>query len=609
MGTHPGVAPAIASTADQAAGLVRLREALGLPAHYEALDRLLADRFGVSRWVLCLRDEGGAPLAVAGGEPAAQPGGRLVAVKRAGQQAAPAGLPPGRLDDLPCAPFPLPAGADLPVAIPFRFRNRPFGLLLVAGADGGAPPAAGVETLAHFSAAELAPLTFREHAIDQVFEDKALFTAKLEYLTEMGKLASNLDLAVLLNKIMELTMEFACAEVGSLILLENDRPVTKLDWGLPHEALVGLSGSDGEPLLDRALQSHEPLWLESGQFTAPQQLPYRFHTVAILPLRTRDSWVGAIVLVVSAFNPEFHPGKLDGLSAGTALAATALENARLFQVKVERERELRNMEIASDIQQALLPRALPDLPGLGVVGANIAAKMIGGDYYDFFPFEDGTLGLIVADVAGKGVAASLIMTSTRMLIRSIAAPEVPTDEVMRRTNLLLQAEACGSQFVTANYVRLDPRRLRLEVCTAGHEPVLVYRPAEDRFIVAQSRALPLGITASATYTIETMPLQPGDLVFLYTDGIIEAMNQQREQFGVERLLDTIRTAWPDSIETIMRTILTAVDWHSAGMPRHDDTTLVVAEIKAVPATPGDAPGATSMGKALSTTTARDEPEA
>jgi len=120
----------------------------------------------------------------------------------------------------------------------------------------------------------------------------------------------------------------------------------------------------------------------------------------------------------------------------------------------------------------------------------------------------------------------------------------------------------------------------MELCTAGHEPVFVYRPREGRFLGAQSRALPLGITPDAVYTREEMRLEPEDLVFLYTDGVNEAMNREREQFGVQRLQETIRAAYPDAIEAIMRTILTAVDWHSAGMPRHDDTTIVVAQVTA-----------------------------
>ncbi len=151
--------------------------------------------------------------------------------------------------------------------------------------------------------------------------------------------------------------------------------------------------------------------------------------------------------------------------------------------------------------------------------------------------------------------------------------------MIRRTNLMLQAEACGGQFVTANYVRIDPHRLVMEICTAGHEPVIVYRPGEARFLFAESRALPLGITPDAVYTREVIPLEPGDLVFLYTDGVNEAMNKEREQFGIVRLQETIRGAYPDTIEAVMNTILTAVDWHSAGMPRHDDTTIVVAQVR------------------------------
>ncbi len=564
----------------------RLGEALGVQAHYEALDRALCEQFGVERWANCLCGDDGLPLLIAAGGPGS--GGARVVTLHQGAGGEGRHLLPGlRLDDLGSGPQPAgTAAAPYRDVVAYRFRHRAFGALLLTGPGGAAVPPGVLAGLTAFAEGTLAPLCFREHTIEQVFQDKALFSAKLDYLQEMGLLASNLDLKVMLNKIMELTMEFAHAEVGSLVLLEDNQPVTKLDWGLPHEALLALADGAGDPLVVKAIDAVAPLWLEAGAFSVPAHLPYRFQTVALLPLRSRDSWLGMVCLVTSAPNPEFNPGKLDGLTAGLSLAATALENAKLFQVKLERERELRNMEIASDIQQTLLPRAIPNLRGIGVVGTNIAAKMIGGDYYDFFPFADGSLGIIVADVAGKGVAASLIMTSTRMLIRSIAGPDVPVEEVVRRTNALLQAEACGGQFVTANYVRIDPHRLVMEICTAGHEPVFVYRPAEDRFLVARSRALPLGITPDAVYTTETIPLRAEDLIFLYTDGVNETMNRSREQFGLARMQETIRSAYPDAIEAVMKAILTAVDSHSAGMPRHDDTTLVVAQVRPQSLEPG-----------------------
>jgi serine phosphatase RsbU (regulator of sigma subunit) len=573
--------PAPPATAGLDAARHRLAEALGLQPHYAALDRLLVDHFGVARWVNCLTGDDGDPLPVAAGAPGDAPGSRevrlLAEIAGAGRDL----LPGLSLDELPAGVLPLPDGAaPYRLAVVYPFRHRTLGALLIEPADPGATRPADLTALATLAADQFAPLCFREHTIEQVFQEKALFTAKLDYLAEMGRLAGEADLKSLLNKIMELTMDFAGAEVGSLVLIEDGQPVTRLDWGLPHEVLLALTDLQGEPLIFQAVDRPEPLWLAPDAFLAPPQSPYQIERLVILPLHTRDSWLGAVCLVTSAGNPEFHPAKLDGLGAGLSLAATAVENARLFQVKLERERELRNMEIASDIQQALLPRSIPDLEGVAVVGTNVAARMIGGDYYDFFPFPDGSLGVIVADVAGKGVAASLIMTSTRMLIRSIAAPEVAVEEVIRRTNLLLQAEACGGQFVTANYVRIDPRRLTMEICTAGHEPVFVYRPGEARFIFAQSRALPLGITPDAVYTRETIALEPEDLIFLYTDGVNESMNKEREQFGIVRLQDTISAAYPDTPEAIMQTILTAVDWHSAGMPRHDDTTIVVAQVRA-----------------------------
>ncbi len=218
--------------------------------------------------------------------------------------------------------------------------------------------------------------------------------------------------------------------------------------------------------------------------------------------------------------------------------AVAVQNARLFHVEQkQREKMTREAEEARLIQQALLPRTSPFIPGFIVSGLSLPAGAIGGDWYDFIPLSEGRWGLVLADVSGKGTAAALLMSATRGMLRSLAQIGSGPGEVLTRLNNMLLEDFPDGRFVTMVYAELDPQKRTLRLANAGHLAPLLVDPAEPsgyRWIQSE-QGLPLGIAASKFSETE-IKLNSNARVAFYSDGITEAELESGEEYGPERLL-------------------------------------------------------------------------
>lgn len=455
------------------------------------------------------------------------------------------------------------------VAITFDFRDKPFGALLLH--EGGIPT--GLDRVLE---EEFAPALFHSLYLEDTVSENERMRQQLFYLDEMGKLIGQLDLDLLLVNILELTTAHLGADIGSITLFRNDGFETVVDWGLPHEAITRLTLVDGTPALRRAIDARRPLLLEREDLAPTEDGDYNFEHLLLLPLCTSEAVWGSINLVAPAFVESVESPQLLATRSGVGLAATAVENALLFEIKLAREREQEQLKVGQQIQNALLPSEAPVMQGLDVAGSSVSATMIGGDYYDYFPLPDGRLGLAVADVAGKGVPAGLIMTAARALFRAAAARHSEPAEILGEVNALLCAEGFGSRFVTALVAAIDPATGVLSYASAGHDAPLFWRAHDGSMEDHPLPALPLGLRPEVRYEQQLLQLHSGDVMVMYTDGVTEAMNSQREQFGGERLAGVIAGhARALRAKALRDAIVEAVATHCAGSPRHDDTTLIV----------------------------------
>lgn len=264
------------------------------------------------------------------------------------------------------------------------------------------------------------------------------------------------------------------------------------------------------------------------------------------------------------------------LDALGAQAASILDNARL----VEREREQRRLEqelsIAREIQQGLLPNGLHDFPHLAVTGMQYPCHAVGGDYFDVFPLSDSLTAFLIADVAGKGLGAALLTTMLQGALTGMRLGVEP-EKVFNHINRFLCEHADIGRYATMFFATLD-RTGTLEFLRGGHPSPLLIRNGKISDVYTDG-TFPVGLIEEATYGVTRMQLEPDDTLVLFTDGIIEAANTQKELFGFQRLREVIEPHVCSSIEVIQKAVLDAVEEFSRGAGQADDITLLIVRYR------------------------------
>ena len=252
---------------------------------------------------------------------------------------------------------------------------------------------------------------------------------------------------------------------------------------------------------------------------------------------------------------------------------------------MEQERLQREMQVAQEIQQTLLPKSVPDLEGFEIGYLYRAAKEVGGDYFDFIDVDDRTKGVVVADVSGKGVPGSLVMTMIRTALRMEARGNRSASDVMSKMNTFVTEDMRKGMFVTMFYVVLDSINRAVSYASAGHNPMILYRGGQDATYFLKPKGIPVGINASdqdlfrKTISVEKLTLRQDDMLVIYTDGITEAMNPSRDQFGEARLLASIKRHGHRSAQEFADLLNEEIHEFTAGALQNDDITLVAIKEK------------------------------
>jgi serine phosphatase RsbU (regulator of sigma subunit) len=250
------------------------------------------------------------------------------------------------------------------------------------------------------------------------------------------------------------------------------------------------------------------------------------------------------------------------------------ESYRHLRDKEAMEREL---EIAREVQRELLPRTFPEVEGLELAGACHPAIGVGGDYYDFLTFGDQKVGLVIADVSGKGIPAALLMAGLQGSVRSTAAPGTPPSEVNSRLNEMLYRSSSSSRYATLFYGLYDARQRTLSYCNAGHVPALHFGAGGP--VRLKADGIPIGMFPGYEYGQGHRTLKGGDLLAMFTDGIIESPNAQGQEFGEERLIELLTNNRERDLNDIVLMVLQDVTRWTGGAPPFDDATIVLARAK------------------------------
>ena len=420
------------------------------------------------------------------------------------------------------------------------------------------------------------PLTDLAYSGHPMPDTSALRIAELVRLQKFAhRITSTLDIEELVPRIVdEVAASLGCVEINLYLrdpqhpefILEGVRGCSLYEKG--HRLKLG-DGMVGHVAATGKMHYAPDVTLDPYYMACE---PDTRSEVAI-PLQ-RD---GHLVGVFTASHCEINAFCSDQLRLLQGLCdhvAVAVHNARRFgDEREQRERMSREAEEARSIQQALLPRTSPLIPGFQISGLSVPVGLVGGDWYDFIPLPNGRWGLVLADVSGKGTAAALLMSATRGMLRSLAQTGNGPAEVLLRLNNMMIEDFPSGRFVTMVYAELDPSTRVLRIANAGHLSPLLVEPSGHRWI-NHEHGLPLGISASKFSETEVTLGEHSRIAF-YSDGITEAEIDSGEEYGAERLL-----AQMQSPDINLEGLLADVRKFANGTGLRDDATAILVRARA-----------------------------
>ncbi len=301
--------------------------------------------------------------------------------------------------------------------------------------------------------------------------------------------------------------------------------------------------------------------------------------IAVVPMHAQGKTSGLILVGKRLQGGDYAPGDLEFLSSIGNLAAISIENARLFQEAIEKQRMEDELLIAREIQQGLLPDTLPNVPTLDLAALNIPSREVGGDYYDIIQRSENELVIAIGDVSGKGTPAALLMANIQAALRALAPSQESLSTITGRMNNIASSNTRGgSKFITFFWAVLDTEHHTLRYVNAGHNPPILLRSNGD-VVLLDKGGLILGVFETTTpYEEGFVRMDTGDVLFMYTDGISEAMDASGTDFTEERMLEVVRASKNTSSQAIIDAVVGEVRAHVKGHEQSDDMTLVVLKM-------------------------------
>jgi sigma-B regulation protein RsbU (phosphoserine phosphatase) len=300
------------------------------------------------------------------------------------------------------------------------------------------------------------------------------------------------------------------------------------------------------------------------------------HSAMCVPLGTEGDPLG-VVCAERVFSREpFTDDDLRLLTLLANLAGVKIENARLVEDGLARERMERELRLAAEIQRGLLPKDRPSCGNFDIAAETVSSLHVGGDYYDFIPLGDGRLGLAIADVAGKGVSASLLMASLRAALQSEVGPGIAPAFLAGKLNEFIFRSSASNVFITFFYGELDPKLREFRYINAGHNSPLLLS-AGGGLRPLEGTGLALGMLSGSVYEEGLIIVAPGDVLVLYTDGITESRSPGGEEFGPERIVETVRVQAEGRAKDILEAVFLALHDFTGGADPEDDRTLLVVK--------------------------------
>ena len=299
------------------------------------------------------------------------------------------------------------------------------------------------------------------------------------------------------------------------------------------------------------------------------------------PLYYRQKFLGVLALAERTGTDSFGQTKIEVFQAILEQSAFALFNQAIHLAAGEKLAMDHDLQIAREIQKILLPSEAPNLQGFEISGLNLPAKTLSGDYFDYLPVDEDHFGIVIADVSGKGVPASLIMAMCRSALRSQAPGRLSPAAVLSDVNRQLYPDMKEDMFISMAYVVLNRHTGEALLARAGHDAPLMYRSAQHQVERFNPKGMAVGIDSGVVFdrfcTDYPFHIGEGDLLLLYTDGLTEALNAEGSEFGVERLSGELLESAGTGVEKTLQHLASSVLDFAGKQPQHDDITLIALQ--------------------------------
>lgn len=341
------------------------------------------------------------------------------------------------------------------------------------------------------------------------------------------------------------------------------------------EGLIGRVAETGKGMLVSDAARDERVPREASEI-----IPIR--DLILAPLVVRDEVVGVLALVNKRENGPFTESDASIVNAIADQASVTIDLVRLYDLLTEKQRMEQELRLAKEFQEMLLPRQTPELDRITIAGFSRAALEVGGDYYDYITVDEHHIGIAIADVSGKGIPGGLVMASVRATLRAEARGKYSPREVLRNVNAQAFRDTKTSVFITMTYGVLDTRDGTFVFARAGHEPTVCADREHQRVSLHSPNGIALGLVEGDIFDVleeETISLREHGTVVLYTDGVCEAMDDDKQEYGEDRFHQVLLEHAGEAPRRVIQETVRDIEEFTEGLEQHDDITIVVLQWK------------------------------
>ena len=409
----------------------------------------------------------------------------------------------------------------------------------------------------------------------------------VEELSVLNELAlavgASTDVHQVLDTIVQKAVKAVRAEQGSLLLVtqKQDKPLQTL---IRKEDFSGTMSTYrvGSHITGWVLKNRSALRIENlardERFHCTEEECRALRSVLCVPVWQQAKIIGVLMVTNKKTGEPFNDSDLRLLSIIAAQSGQLIRNARLVEETVEKKRLQHELDLAHKIQLSLLPARDPRLAGLDIASYFSPADAVSGDYYDYIPIDENKLAIVIADVSGHGASSALMMTLLKGVVHSLSIESGLTSQWMRRINHIISGIIPDEIFITMQLLLFDSHSKSLTLCNAGHNPPLYFSSKTQKCSTLELPGCALNVLPDFDYGIKELPLNQGDFILVYTDGITEAFNKNNEEFGQQQLMKIISQKEISSSYEMIERIKTTVYNFMDGSSQVDDMACVGVKI-------------------------------